>query len=194
MASNVIDDPAFRQRFRFGRTTESDGSDVLYVETWVDPGGGVTPHRHPAMEERFKVVSGRPSFLSGRRWREASPGETVVVPAGVRHAYRNNGDETAHMVCEVRPPSTLQEFLEEAVALSRAGKLSRNGLPKGPGALIEAAALANRHRDMVVLGFPPMPLRAIQRLVFPLLARLGERRSRREGAFARPEGAVNDNG
>jgi quercetin dioxygenase-like cupin family protein len=60
------------------------------------------------MEERFEVLAGRPSLLTGRRWSTASPGETVVVPAGTRHAYRNRGDETVHMVCHVRPPGTVR--------------------------------------------------------------------------------------
>jgi quercetin dioxygenase-like cupin family protein len=173
---HVIEDPVLRQRLRFRRTTDPDGAEVLHVETWVDPGGGVTPHLHPAMEERFEVLAGHPSFLAGRKWRTAAPGGTVVVPAGLRHAYRNRADETVHMVCHVRPPSTLQEFLEGAAALGRAGKLTRHALPKGFGALLEAAVLAQDHREMVTLLFPPMPPPRVQRLLFPLLARLGERR------------------
>src|SRR5918992_5655204 len=128
MNQRVIEDPVLRQRLSFRRTTDEDG-EVLHVETWIDQGGGVTPHVHPAMEERFEVLAGHPSFLAGRRWRTAAPGETVVVPAGLRHAYRNRGDEVAHVVCEARPPSTLQEFLEEAAALGRAGKVTRHALP-----------------------------------------------------------------
>src|SRR5918994_7905987 len=132
----IIEDPALRQRYSFQRSTDAGGGDVLHVEIWVDPGGGVTPHVHPAMEEQFEVLAGSPSFLAGRRWRTAEPGETVVVPAGTRHAYRNRGEETAHMVCHARPPSTLQEFLEEAAALSRAGKIAtRWALPTSFGAL-----------------------------------------------------------
>ena len=37
------------------------------------------------------MLEGTPSFLAGRKWRTASAGETVVAPAGVRHAYRNRG-------------------------------------------------------------------------------------------------------
>ena len=176
MAQHVVEDPVLRQRLGFTRRTAEDGAELLEVEMWVDPGGGVPPHVHPSVEERFTVMSGRPSFLAGRKWRTAAPGETVVVPPGVRHAYRNRGAELAHVVCEARPPSTLQAFLEEAAALSRAGKLTRQGLPKGLGALVEAAALAHRHRDMVVLGFPPLPPLWLQRLLFPVLARLAERR------------------
>ena len=82
--------------------------------------------------------------------------------------YRNRGDETAHMVCHARPPSTLQEFLEEAAALSRAGKIgTRWALPTSFGALREALAMAERHREMAVLMFPPMPPRVVQLLVLP---------------------------
>ena len=184
MPQNVVEDPVLRQRFSFRRTTDEDGSEVLHVEAWVDPGGGVTPHIHPAMEERFTVLAGRPSFLAGRKWQTASPGDTVVVPAGLRHAYRNTGDEVAHIVCEARPPSSLQEFLEDAAALGRAGKITRHAVPKGPTALLLGAVMAHHYRDMVVLLFPPMPPPLLQRLLFPALARLGERRGYRAGRFS----------
>jgi quercetin dioxygenase-like cupin family protein len=171
----MVEDPVLRQRYSFQRSTDDDG-EVLHVDAWIDPGGGVTPHVHPAMEERFEVLEGTPSFLAGKRWRTAAPGDEVVVPAGVRHAYRNDGDEVAHVRCLARPPSSLQPFLEEVAELSRAGMISRRGLPKRPAALLRAAVLAERHRDMVVLGFPPMPPRFVQRLLFPPLARLGRRR------------------
>jgi quercetin dioxygenase-like cupin family protein len=170
-----VEDPALRQRHRFTRSTDPDGSEVLHVETWIDPGGGVTPHVHADMEERFHVLDGRPSFLAGREWRDAAPGEEVVVPPGVRHSFRNTSDAPAHIRCDVRPPSSLQEFLEEVAALSRAGYILRGGLVK-PTGLTRAAALVERHRDMVTLLFPPLPPVWLQRLLFPPLAALGRRR------------------
>ena len=166
MAPQLIEDPALRQRYRFELV-----GDVLHIELWVDPGGGVTPHVHPAMEERFTVVEGRPELLAGRRWTAAGPGETVVVPAGTRHAFRNRGDSVVHLRTEARPPSTLQAFLTEVAELSQAGKLTRRGLPTSPRAALDAIALAHRHRDMVVLGFP-LPPAPVQRLLFPPLARV----------------------
>ena len=112
------------------------------------------------------------------------PGETVVVPAGVRHAYRNRSERPVHMVCHARPPSTLQEFLEDAAALGRAGMITRRTLPKTPGALLAGTVMAERYREMVVLGFPPFPPAPAQRLLFPALARLGERRGYRAGRLA----------
>jgi mannose-6-phosphate isomerase-like protein (cupin superfamily) len=179
MEAPLVHDPVFRMRHRFWRTADEDGGDVLHVETVVDPGGGVTPHVHPAMEERFTVHEGRCQFLSGRRWVEAGPGETVVVPRGTRHAFRNRGAVPTRIECEARPPSSLQAFLEDTAGLSRAGKLMRAGLPT-PSGLLEAAVLVERYSDMVVLGFPAPP-RPVQRLLFAPLARVAERRGLRAG-------------
>jgi quercetin dioxygenase-like cupin family protein len=175
VAEQWIEDPALRQRFRFAHSTDPDGSEVLHVEAWIQPGGGVPRHVHPAMEERFNVLDGRPSFLAGKEWIDAGPGEEIVVPPGMRHAYRNRSDAPAHFRCDVRPPSSLQAFLEGSAELSRGGYLTGGGMIK-PRGLVRGATLAHRHRDMVTLLFPPTPPVWLQRLLFPLLAAAGRRR------------------
>ena len=176
-------DPVFGMRSRFWRERDDEGQEVQHIETVLADGGGVTPHIHPAMEERFTVLAGRMEFLSGRRWIDAGAGETVVVPPGTRHAFRNRSGAEATFRCEARPPSTLQAFLEDVAGLSRAGKLTRIGLPK-PGGLLEAAVLIDRYQDMVTLLFPAPP-EPLQRLLFGPLARVAERRGRRAGQFAK---------
>lgn len=162
--TGLVEDPIFQIRSSF----RPDG-DAVIVDTWIDPGGGVTPHVHPAMEERFETAEGTAQFLSGRKWVTAPAGEGVVVAPGTRHAFRNRSDEVAHIRCRATPPLTLEEFLTEAAAMSRAGKLNRFGLPTGWRALIEIAAMAERHREMVVMSSPP---RLVQKLMLPPLARL----------------------
>jgi quercetin dioxygenase-like cupin family protein len=176
-------DPVLRMRSRFWRTTEGE-DEVQHVETWVDPGGGVTPHIHPAMEERFEVLEGQPEFLAGRSWKEIRTGETVLVPPGTRHAFRNRSAEVAHFVCHATPPSTLQEFLEDAAGLSRSGGITRRALPRSLDGLLQAAVMAQHYREMVTL-LAPLPPPAIQRLVIPALARAGERRGFRAGSIGR---------
>jgi quercetin dioxygenase-like cupin family protein len=181
--TDVVVDPVFGMRHRFWRSTGEDGEEIQHVETEVEPGGGATPHIHPAMTERFTVHEGCCEFLTGRRWIEAGPGETVVVPPGTRHAFRNRGAVPTRIECRATPPSTLQAFLEDAAALSRAGKLMKVGLPK-PSGLLEAAVLVERNRDMVTLLFPAPPP-PVQRVIFGPLARVAERRGLRAGALGR---------
>ena len=163
----LAEDPVFKIRSSF----ERDG-DTLIVDTWIDPGGGVTPHVHPAMEERFETVEGSAQFLSGRKWHDTPAGEGVVVPPGTRHAFRNRSDAVAHIRCRATPPMTLQEFLTDAAAMSRAGKLNKLGLPTSFAALKEVAAFAERHRPMVVMSSPPA---FVQKLILPPLARRADR-------------------
>lgn len=183
MSAPVVEDPALRHRLGFGEG-ERDGQRVGRVEIWVDPGGGVPPHVHPVIREEFEVLDGELQLLAGREWRTATSGETVVVPPGTRHAYRNRGSETAHAIAWVSPPSQeLEGFLTDAAALGRAGRLTRGGIPKSPRALLQAAVLSEHYRGMVVLGSPPMPPLGLDRLLMPALARLGRRRGYEPGAI-----------
>jgi len=174
----LVVDPVFRTRYRLWRE-----GDAQIVEMWVSPGGGVPPHLHPAVEERFTVQAGVLELLAGRTWKPTGAGETVTVPPGTRHAFRNRGSEEAHGVCVATPPSTLADFLAQAGGLSRAGLLTKAGLPK-PRGVLHAAVLGHAHRDMVQFLFPAPP-RPVQKLLFPALARLGARRGLRAEDFAR---------
>jgi mannose-6-phosphate isomerase-like protein (cupin superfamily) len=164
MTSQPINDPLFRQRYAFSR----DG-DILRVEIWTEPGGGVlAEHLHPKLEERYEVLEGEVTFRVDRKPRRAGPGERLVVPAGVRHSFENTGKGIAHLVAEADPALQLRESIEDGVKLGETGKLTASGKPRGLRGLIEAAALAHRYRETVVLSSPPP---AMQRLLFPLLAR-----------------------
>lgn len=180
--AKIVEDPVFGHRLRFEQTTDEHGAPAVLCEMWVDPGGGVPPHVHPRMEERFTVVEGRAEFLSGRRWIGADAGETVVVPAGTRHAYRNRGSLVAHVRCIATPPDPgLEGFLTDAAALGRAGRMSKHGIPKGISGWLQGALMIDHYGEMVEMGFPPLPPPAIQRIVLPPLARLAKRRGYKVG-------------
>jgi quercetin dioxygenase-like cupin family protein len=164
MRSELIDDPLFHQRYGFSRDGE-----VLRIEIWTEPGGGVlAEHVHPKLEERYEVLEGEVTFRLDRKPRRAGPGERLVVPAGVRHSFQNTGEGTAHLLVEADPALQLRESIEDGVRLARAEMLTASGKPRGLRGLIEAAALADRYRETVVLSSPPP---VVQRLLFPLLAR-----------------------
>ena len=160
--TRLVEDPVLKQRYEFRHE-----GDMLIVEAWVDPGGGVTPHTHPAMQEHFEVLSGEIEFLVGRKWVKT---DDVLVPPGTRHAYRNVGGTTAHMLTRVTPPRELEQFLTDVAELAQQRRFTRRGLPTSPTAVPELARVAQRYRDTVVLETPLRPL-------LPLLARIGSSRT-----------------
>ena len=170
MDPDLVEDPVLRQRYRF----HPEG-DVLRVEIWAEPGSFVPDHMHPRSEERWEVLEGDVTFTVAGERLHPSPGERLAVAPGIRHAFENTGSTVARIVAEVEPALDLQAFLEDAAALGRAGRYTPRGLPKGPGALLDAAEFVERYRDTTVVSFPPPFL---QRVVFPPLARLARRRRR----------------
>jgi quercetin dioxygenase-like cupin family protein len=164
MTTEPLKDPLFRQSYGFSRN-----GNVLRIEIWTEPGGGVlAEHVHPKLEERYEVLEGEVTVRLDGEPRRAGAGERLVVPAGVRHSFQNTGEGIAHLMVEADPALQLQESIEDGVRLGESGRLTAGGKPHGLRGLIEAAALAHRYRETVVLSSPP---RAMQRLLFPLLAR-----------------------
>lgn len=162
--AEFIHDPVRRQRLAFSRE-----GDRLHAEVFADPGGDVPSHYHPHQEERFEVLAGHVRFDVGGKRTEGGPGTRVVAPAGVKHAFRNIGQEEAHLKVEVEPALDLQGFLEEAAALAREGLYTRRGIPRRPRAIVELADLMVRYSDSTIMSFPP---RALQRVLVAPLARL----------------------
>ena len=179
--SELVEDPVLRQRYRFEQGSDGEGPYVA-LEMWVDPGGGVTPHVHPTQEERFTALGGEAEVLTGRTWNRVRAGETVVVPPGTRHAFRNRSQATAHFRVVARPPESLEAFLRDVAALSRAGALMRPGLPRTPRGLLGSAVVAKAYRASTVLELPPV---WVQRLLLDPLVPFARRRGLVPGRMSR---------
>ena len=172
--SDLVEDPLFKYRLRFHPVER----DVLKVEIYVDPGGGVNiAHFHPSIEERFEVKRGEVTFTADGEEIVAGPGEKVIAKAGVRHTFRNTGGEEAEMTCDAEPALDLQGFLTDAAAMAAAGKYTKRGVPK-PGSILDAIEWLDRYRDTVVVTGGALPPPRLQPALLGPLARL-KRRMRR---------------
>jgi mannose-6-phosphate isomerase-like protein (cupin superfamily) len=168
METQKVDDPLFKQSYEFSR----DGQ-TLRIEMWTEPGGGVrAEHVHPGLEERYEVLEGEVTINLDGEPKRLGPGERAVVPPGVRHSFENTGERPAHLVAEAEPAGELRESIEEGARLARTERFSDGGTPQSLRALVQAAALAERYRDTVVLTSPP---RFVQRILFPPLSRFARR-------------------
>ena len=157
-------DPVHRARYSF----EPDGEN-LWVETWIEPGGGLPAHWHPNQEEVWTVLDGEVRFQLGDDKRIIGPqdGDMVVEP-GTKHAIESVTDRDAHMRCHVMPARQLQAFLEDSAEAARAGLFMKGGIPKSLRGARWAARFLKQHRDDVVMTFPPRP---VQSAMIALLGR-----------------------
>jgi mannose-6-phosphate isomerase-like protein (cupin superfamily) len=93
-------------------TGETTGGAYDAVEEVIPPGFSPPPHVHHREEESFYVISGRIVFTRGEETIQAGPGDLVVLPRNVPHAFRVEGDEPARTLM-INTPAGLLGFFRE---------------------------------------------------------------------------------
>ena len=77
--------------------SELTGSMELCIfEQWCAPGTGTPTHTH-RVEEVLSVISGKAEVHLGDKTAILSKYESVIVPAGLEHGFRNVGNDDLHM-------------------------------------------------------------------------------------------------
>ncbi len=147
--SDIVVDPVRRQRYRFSR----DGADLL-AEVETDPGGDLPEHLHPTQTEDWEIITGEVTFFIDGLPQAARPGDRIRADAGVRHAFVNDGAQTALLKVRVTPADNLQTFLVEAARLARDGAFDAKGKPSSPRAAITLIGLVVRHRKDIQITTP----------------------------------------
>jgi mannose-6-phosphate isomerase-like protein (cupin superfamily) len=80
------------------------GATALCVfEQWVAPGHGAPTHRHP-VEEVLSVREGEADMWIDDDHAILSAGQSLVIPAGARHGFRNSGEGTLHLQAVLAAP------------------------------------------------------------------------------------------
>ncbi|MGH2663494.1 MAG: cupin domain-containing protein [Actinomycetota bacterium] len=139
-------------------TTPSAATDGAYVEMdiMLEPGGDTNIHYHPEQEETYDVLDGTLEVF--REWHAVPAGESLTVPHGARHAFRNASETPVRFLNVHRPALAFQEYLETLDRLIRAGKVK--GL-KNLRSLIYLSVALTEQRPSVSVKPPHMLIRGL---------------------------------
>jgi mannose-6-phosphate isomerase-like protein (cupin superfamily) len=77
------------------RTTDTPRFNFAIIE--ITPGRELDAHTHESEDDSFYIVEGEMTFVFGNEEVSAPPGTFVLVPPGVLHAFRNDGDVPVRM-------------------------------------------------------------------------------------------------
>jgi quercetin dioxygenase-like cupin family protein len=98
------------------KASREEGFGSLFLELTCPPGGGPPPHTDPS-EELFYVLEGAFEFASpgreGLTARRLQVGDSVCVPRGAPHAYRNIGTQPGRLLVFFPQNERMQGFFEE---------------------------------------------------------------------------------
>ena len=108
-----------REQWRPGVVTRMQvsavtGSVQLCVfQQWCDPGKGAPTHLH-AVEEILTVLDGQAEFWLEDERTNLTKGQSVLVPAGRKHGFRNTGAGTLHVQATLASPMFEASFDEKS--------------------------------------------------------------------------------
>jgi len=139
----TIDSPKTGQTLTFITTAAASDGAELTIEVALRPDAFVPQHVHVSQEETFEVLAGTVTFTVDGAQVLGHTGETIVVPAGVGHAFRNRSGADARLRATVRPALRTEDLFEQLFRLGAAGKVNRMGAPNP----LKSAALIREFRE-----------------------------------------------
>lgn len=76
---------------------------LCIFEQWVAPGAGARTHSHP-VEEVLTVREGEAELWMDEERVVVTSGQSLIVPAGRKHGFRNCGAATLHVYAVLASP------------------------------------------------------------------------------------------
>jgi mannose-6-phosphate isomerase-like protein (cupin superfamily) len=86
-----------RMSYQFG------GRQLCIFDQFCDPGLGAPGHLH-AVEEVLEIISGTAEIWVNDQKSDVCANQSVLIPAGAPHGFRNTGRETLHVRATLAAP------------------------------------------------------------------------------------------
>ncbi|WP_262272277.1 cupin domain-containing protein [Microvirga yunnanensis] len=77
-------------------SAETGAEHLCVFEQWCDPGCGAPAHLH-TVEEVLTVLAGHAEIWTGDERATVPTGQSVIVPVGHQHGFRNTGETVLHI-------------------------------------------------------------------------------------------------
>lgn len=78
------------------RTVDTPRFNLAIIE--IVPGRELEPHVHEGEDDAFFILEGEMTFIHSGEEAAAPPGTFVLIPPGVEHGFRNDGDVPVRML------------------------------------------------------------------------------------------------
>jgi mannose-6-phosphate isomerase-like protein (cupin superfamily) len=119
-----------------------DGSEYRILERPSGPGDGILiefrvpdhagqplTHVHPHNAEVFEVLEGEIELFLGSEWQTVRAGESVTVPPGATHTWRNHSGEFAAFRNVHDPHHDFEAYLRKLTTLQNEVRVTDHDVP-----------------------------------------------------------------
>jgi quercetin dioxygenase-like cupin family protein len=100
--------------------SEATGGALSTVRVSLDKGAdGARPHHHKRSAEMFYIIDGAVRLLSGGQIVHADPGDVIVVPPSVAHAFAAEPGKHAELLIVIAPGVERFEYFRKLTRIAR---------------------------------------------------------------------------
>jgi mannose-6-phosphate isomerase-like protein (cupin superfamily) len=108
------------------------------------------PHLHPQQQETCVVEDGSLEMLVGHEWRTLTAGESLTIPAGTVHTFRNRSGQNVRFRTVHMPALGYERYLERLYWLSAMNRI--RGRRNLTSALYGSLLLDTHRTDQLLAG------------------------------------------
>jgi len=146
------------------RPSAESGGEVVEMEFVLPPGCVPPPpdvHRHQV--ESYEVIEGSLDVVVEGEWRTLGAGQSLSVPVGALHTFRNRSGATVRVRNWHRPAMQFEDFIERLSRTLRAAGVRRKRDPRVP---LYVSAVMLDYDDTLFPGRrrERIPMRALARV------------------------------
>lgn len=143
--------PIFGVEAQVTTPSEATGGEYVEMDCTAEPDSATIIHYHPGQVETFQVLEGEMEVLRDGAWSVIKAGNSIAVPEGAVHAWRNASEAPVRFLNVHRPARGFQAHMETVDRLVKAGKVRGT---KDPRSLIYLSMSAVKHRPDVTVKPP----------------------------------------
>lgn len=93
------------------RSEEAQGALSQWIEE-APAGAGPPMHVHHRERELFRILAGEFRFWGGAQTFDVHSGDTVLIPAGTAHTFKNTGTSAGQLLITMTPGGLENFFIE----------------------------------------------------------------------------------
>src|SRR4051812_32367817 len=130
-SGDVIEVPQLGLRFEFVETAMETGGEYTVVDVIGRPKGFIRlAHVHRGQTQVHTVLKGAMRVGLHGKTHVLAPGDSIEIPPDAPHTELPAGDGPGHIRVKLSPSGEIDGFLERLGEMSRAGQITRLGLPR----------------------------------------------------------------
>jgi mannose-6-phosphate isomerase-like protein (cupin superfamily) len=112
----ILDLTPLGMKFTVLKTAADTGGRSLDLHWELYPGCNmkdVLIHTHPHAIETYRILEGEMEFFIKDKWIKAKKGDSITVPVGVSHGFRNPTDQIVSVYNTHEPAFKMEDYFED---------------------------------------------------------------------------------